>query len=477
MEHLLRGNFNVSDCVGTIWNQVAPILSGFLGLLFAGAMIYAMATIGGPIAIAMGLAWTAAAMWDSYKHGGFEQVWNDFLPFNDALDLITQYENLTPWQRLGKFFGAGLKTLGMVGLTAGAVKGGAAAVGAVGRRLGAVVEGGEALNAARQGATQAGFRPRDTLPLGSADDVATAPRFIPRDRRELEYLQREFLRNPPPWRSIPQGATAEQKLAYFDAQTRPYYRAYNRPWDAVGNRLEVPAGMTMRQVRRETLDAIDSIGSGRPPGAYTRKQGEHFLHFYNGRETGVAHRVYINADANYSPRLMERVVREMVDSGEFPGVVGAKIALPDAAGALRRADSIVIYTNSERASERVLQRLAQYQRENPDMFLDSTPRMTQWHAPGISTGAEPSAAGAQQWRQAIADHLGVPPEAVGRQNPSFGGLRSDAMYFAQEDVAALRARTGIMNEQRDAWYLQQRTDHWLRRFGVDPEQPHRNLPN
>jgi hypothetical protein len=395
--------------------------------------------------------------------------------------LITQYEKLTPWQRLGKLFGAGLKTVGMVGGTVAAARGGLVAAGAAGRGIRTIIQGGEALGAARRGVAEAAprFRPRDTLPLGSTTDelATTGPRFIPRDRREMLYMQEGFLRRPPPWRSLPRDPDPKVRIDHFDRQTRPYYQQYNRPWDAVGNRLEVPPGMTMQQVRQETLDAINSIRSGRPPGAYVHEQREAFLHFYNGRESGVVQRVYINADTNYSPRLMERVVREVVDSAEFPGVVGAKIALPNPAGTLSRADSIVIYTNGEKASERVLQRLQQYQRENPDMFLDSTPRMTQWRSPGVATGAEPSAAGVDQWRRAVAEHTGIPAEAVAGQRTSFGSIRADAMYLAQEDLAALRARTGMINEQRDSWYLQQRTDHWFRRFGIDPEHPHRNLPN
>jgi hypothetical protein len=316
----------------------------------------------------------------------------------------------------------------MVGGTVAAARGGLVAAGAAGRGIRTIIQGGEALGAARRGVAEAAprFRPRDTLPLGSTTDelATTGPRFIPRDRREMLYMQEGFLRRPPPWRSLPRDPDPKVRIDHFDRQTRPYYQQYNRPWDAVGNRLEVPPGMTMQQVR-----------------------------------------------------LMERVVREVVDSAEFPGVVGAKIALPNPAGTLSRADSIVIYTNGEKASERVLQRLQQYQRENPDMFLDSTPRMTQWRSPGVATGAEPSAAGVDQWRRAVAEHTGIPAEAVAGQRTSFGSIRADAMYLAQEDLAALRARTGMINEQRDSWYLQQRTDHWFRRFGIDPEHPHRNLPN
>lgn len=111
---LLNGDLSMSDCANTVWDQVAPILSSGLTILAIAGLAIAAASIGGPLGVMLGLGLTAMGMVQSYQQGGIRQVWHDFTPFDDALDLLTKGDQMTPWERLMKGGCVLIKTVGMV---------------------------------------------------------------------------------------------------------------------------------------------------------------------------------------------------------------------------------------------------------------------------------------------------------------------------------------------------------------------------
>jgi RHS repeat-associated protein len=221
------------------------------------------------------------------------------------------------------------------------------------------------------------------------------------------------------------------------------------------------------------LDDVAAIAEGRPVGAVSNTQrfgGEGnalrgmgelrrnaggmggaldntFYRFERaGRQPGaIRDRVYINASADTAPELMERLVRDVIDDpAAFPGVELGKISGPGAVGG--RAENIVLYTTGPEASARVLSHLDDIRAGNPGYFMDDVPLMTQPHAPGIATGAEPLRSGG----------------AV-----SFGSVRANAIAKALEDTV----RSGGTRADFDRLVRD-----YLRRAGVDPDAPHANLP-
>ena len=98
--------------------------------------------------------------------------------------------------------------------------------------------------------------------------------------------------------------------------------------------------------------------------------------------------IYLNVDADSAPEVMHKVVKDTIDnSKEFPGVPKAKLTLEDKIGL--RSEGIVIYTQSKEAAAKVLEKVKQYQIENPTSFKKSTPPMTEPASPGVSLGSEP----------------------------------------------------------------------------------------
>lgn len=159
-------------------------------------------------------------------------------------------------------------------------------------------------------------------------------------------------------------------------------------------------------------------------------------------------RVYINANVNHASKLMEHIVRKIIDNPkDFPGVNAAKISGPVDAG--KRADSIVIFTNGPRAIDRVLIELAAYQRQHPEHFMDGSPPVTFHRFPGVSTAAQPSGGG------------------------SFGSVRSRALYEALEDVRTRMDKEGTNFDVES--YFRERVRERFMDADIDPDNPHANL--
>lgn len=211
------------------------------------------------------------------------------------------------------------------------------------------------------------------------------------------------------------------------------------------------------------MDSIVNIAHDRPPHARsviqptwksvltlegepaTPEVGGNFFHFVRAHESGsnITERLYVNANANKAPELMEALVREVVDDPDrFPGVYAAKVSGYQAV--TRRADSIVIYADNDAAVANVVAWLREYQQKDPAAFMQETPPMTQKVMDGISRGAEPLAAGT-----------------------SFGLVRSKAISDALDMT---RAVGGDIN-----MFMQNVSEMFLL-FDVDFDKPHANLP-
>jgi hypothetical protein len=160
----------------------------------------------------------------------------------------------------------------------------------------------------------------------------------------------------------------------------------------------------------------------------------------NWQPDQIRQRVYLNTAADHAPEVMRFVVQQIVDNpARFPGVEMAKLSGPGAVG--DRSENIVLYTTGDDASRRVKDAIAQYQAMHPRHFMRETPAFTEAIAPGVATGDEP---------------------AVGGGRLSFGSLRADVIEAA-------------LPKARDRAHLGVLVDEGLRRMGVDPQQPHKNL--
>jgi hypothetical protein len=199
---------------------------------------------------------------------------------------------------------------------------------------------------------------------------------------------------------------------------------------------------------------VATIEQNRPPGAYSSLQGAphdpSFLQFFRSgirpeRISFLAReRVYLNVTPEGAPGAMEEVVRQVVDNaGRFPGVLEAKIAMASQIG--RRSEAIVIYCENTESASRVLTYVRGMQQE-PNLFVPRTPAMTEPVAPGISVGQEP-----------VTRSLGS----------SFGDVRSNLITRA--------LRNSLAQGDDEAAFIGRVLDTF-RRNGIDPDQPHLNLP-
>jgi len=245
---------------------------------------------------------------------------------------------------------------------------------------------------------------------------------------------------------------------------RPIYRMYNQTDEA--NPLAVTTD--------DYLDKIGRIARERPAGTVSNPQSLQYSPtdqalanraagtldpaaasrlentFYRFERAdwnpgAVTERVYVNASADHAPQMMNGIVKKILDDpASYPGVEMAKISGPGAVGG--RAENIVIYTTGPEASERVLRTLREVQQKYPQYFQNTTPALTERVAPGISRGAEPTAYAGQE---------------------SFGSIRAKAVAEALE-------KTTRAGGDRAAFL--RNLDETFRRYGIDPDNPARNLP-
>jgi RHS repeat-associated protein len=244
---------------------------------------------------------------------------------------------------------------------------------------------------------------------------------------------------------------------------RPIYRMYNQTDEAnpLGvanddylNRIgriarERPAGTVSNPqgLYGPTDDILANRAAGQLDPSVASRLDNTFYRFEraNWKPEAVTERVYVNASADHAPQMMNGIVKKILDDpASYPGVEMAKISGPGAVGG--RAENIVIYTTGPEASERVLRTLREVQQKYPQYFQNTTPALTERVAPGISRGAEPTAYAGQE---------------------SFGSIRAKAVSEALE-------KTTRAGGDRAAFL--RNLDESFRRYGIDPDNPHRNLP-
>jgi hypothetical protein len=195
---------------------------------------------------------------------------------------------------------------------------------------------------------------------------------------------------------------------------------------------------------------VDAWKSGAMPseGPFSAKRLEGtFFRFERGpawQPDKIQQRVYLNASADNATAVMKFVVQQILDNpAKFPGVEMAKMSGPGAVGG--RCENIVMYTDGDAASQRILDAVASYKARHPNHFMNGVPAFTEQVSPGVATGDEPAVGGGQM---------------------SFGSLRAGVIENAleQADKQGLdRAGFGRIVDER------------LRKMQVDPQRPHKNL--
>jgi hypothetical protein len=156
--------------------------------------------------------------------------------------------------------------------------------------------------------------------------------------------------------------------------TRPGYQAI----DKIVHRAAL-VGRVLDQRTLQPLPGVTVTITAGPPA--WRRRSRHCCRASRPRV------LYVNVTADHAVDTMEKVVKNIIDDPSIPGVVGAKLSGPAAVGA--RADSIVIYLESEEASRAVAARLKALTDANPEHFNPAAPAMTERLQKGVSAGMEP----------------------------------------------------------------------------------------
>jgi len=192
------------------------------------------------------------------------------------------------------------------------------------------------------------------------------------------------------------------------------------------------------------------------------RAGDFFHYLSADAPDSVSHRVYINASIDHAPEIMAFVVKDIVDSPDekFRGVDSAKIASPASAG--RRNENIVIYVDSQRTQQNVLQELAAYHDANPDHFAPEIPALTEPVRPGIAIADEPS----PSMVQTLNDKLGQ-----SKPDYSFGESRAIALHLAYTDAVNASGNGTV-----DPATFAEKAAERFAELGIDPNDPSKNLP-
>lgn len=329
------------------------------------------------------------------------------------------------------------------------------------QKIKSVLQGGRGLSAARFGDRASGAingKPYAKLPHPGLESPTPSS-----GRKLLQKNTRTVFENSNQidFRQLPE----EIRYSQFKeiVGERVYHPLYSRPAGRQVSDLTVSNGKTYTQVHQEYLDAL-------PDKQFLASKGP--WRVYGDGKGPIKQRVYINADPNHAPGLMEEILKDM------DGINQAKIAKRD----LGRIDNIVIYTDGDETTARVLKRLEDYQRKHPDAFRDGTPPTTHQPLRGVGVGDHPTKEMQEAARKLIAQRLGVDESTLVKiekhgKRPdtfSYGKLRSMAHYFAEQDVQTLKA-TGKLSPQAEAFYREKRTKNWYEAIGIDANNPNKNL--
>lgn len=124
-----------------------------------------------------------------------------------------------------------------------------------------------------------------------------------------------------------------------------------------------------------------------------------FIHFRSQKPatTTSFERIYIQMNKDCAEELVRLLISELIEEGEYPGVLDIKVAGPEQAG---RVDGIVIYiggptpkteNNTEvrqkaiKERDNVLKKLKEIQQKKPELFGKDAMPFKKTHSPGIAT--------------------------------------------------------------------------------------------
>jgi hypothetical protein len=150
---------------------------------------------------------------------------------------------------------------------------------------------------------------------------------------------------------------------------------------------------------------------------------EGFFGFAANIRCSVTHRVYLNVnnisnkDLKSSLHILGYIIREIIN--KIDGVDSAKIT------ASNRIDSIIIYTSSIDASNKVIAKIQEYQNNNGvSEFSPEIPIMTEAQIYGVATASEPPQ---------VTIIKGQLLPSTSRLGQSFGTLRTELIYDALQN--------------------------------------------
>ena len=183
--------------------------------------------------------------------------------------------------------------------------------------------------------------------------------------------------------------------------------------------------------------------------------------FYHFRRSAAksSHRVYLHVRPVQAINVMDYIVRDLVMKPvDHPGLTNAKVGAPDVEA---RSDTIVIYVSDEAEVQRVLTKIAAYQRGGKQSYFEhGTTRGTKHITDhkgvplvGVGVGAEPPVA-----LRRVGDYLVTIPYPS-----SFGSFRSELITHAVENT--------LDSGEGKAEFLD-RVETYFRAAGIDPGRPH-----
>jgi hypothetical protein len=175
--------------------------------------------------------------------------------------------------------------------------------------------------------------------------------------------------------------------------------------------------------------------------------------------------IRIHANVNHATEILRFIAREISGNpGEYLGVAEVMIQGPRAAGIL--TDNIILYLDKP-WNRKLDEALELYGKTHPGHILVPISPMKEWVAPGISRADEPTAA-----MMASADAILLGELLQPKHTYSFETIRSYPIFLAYRATAKLLGTSGDPTFD-DTFYAT--VYKRLAKFGVDPNNPARNL--
>ncbi len=189
-----------------------------------------------------------------------------------------------------------------------------------------------------------------------------------------------------------------------------------------------------------------------------------FFHYRKSRSAAV-YRIYINTTPASRGALFRGI---LCDYGvwDVNGLSNAKLSSPDDP----RADAIIIYLRTEKATELALARIAQYHKANKGDFCGILPKLVEHAKSGT-------------YRM---DGVGVAMEPPGfrlvstggnlyhiKTGQSFGSYRAELIYMALERT---RLKVENQSERQRKTAFKNRVEKYFRHAGIDPDHPAHQSP-